>query len=47
MAMEIHEHGCDSERVQKIRKNIIKLLQQRVAWYAVKDHSKEIRVQNQ
>ena len=47
MAMEIHEHGCDSERVQKIRKNIINLLQQRVAWYAVKDHSKEIRVQNQ
>ena len=47
MAMEIHEHSCDSERVQKIRENLIKLLQQRVAWYAVKDHSKEIRVQNQ
>src|SRR6185503_20004988 len=31
MAMEIHEHGCDSERVQKIRENLIKLLQQRVA----------------
>ncbi|MEP6601552.1 MAG: hypothetical protein ABJB49_07035 [Nitrospirota bacterium] len=47
MAIEIHEHGCKSERVQKMRENLIKLLEQRVAWYAIKDHSKEIGVQKQ
>jgi len=45
MAMEIHNQGCKSERVQKIRNNLIKLLEQRVAWYAVRDHSKEIGLQ--
>jgi hypothetical protein len=41
MAMEIEEHGCHSARVERIRQNIIKLLEQRIAWHAVKDHSKE------
>ena len=45
MALEIHERGCKSERVQKIRENLIKLLEQRVAWSAVRDHSKEIGLQ--
>jgi len=45
MAMQIHEQGCKSERVQTVRENLIKLLEQRVAWYSVRDHSKEIGLQ--
>src|SRR5207249_1099934 len=47
MAMEIDEHGCHSPRVERIRENIIKLLEQRIAWYAVKDHSKEMGLMKQ
>ena len=47
MAMEIHERGCASERVQRIRANMIKLLEERMAWHAVKDHSKEIGLMKQ
>ncbi|TLY16521.1 MAG: hypothetical protein E6K67_09450 [Nitrospirae bacterium] len=45
MAMEIEQHGCHSARVERIRQNIIKLVEQRIAWHAVKDHSKEIGLQ--
>jgi hypothetical protein len=47
MAMEIEEHGCHSPRVERIRQNILKLLEQRIAWYAVKDHSKETGLMKQ
>ncbi len=47
MAMEIDEHGCQSPRVERIRQNIIKLLEQRIAWYAIKDHSKETGLMKQ
>jgi len=47
LALEISEQGCKSARVQKIRENLIKLLEQRIAWYAIKDHSKEIGLQKQ
>lgn len=47
MAMEIHERGCASERVQRIRGNMIQLLEERIAWHAVKDHSKEIGLMKQ
>jgi hypothetical protein len=47
MAREIEQHGCHSPRVERVRQNIIKLLEQRIAWYAIKDYSKETSLMKQ
>jgi hypothetical protein len=47
MGLEISEHGCKSARVQKIRENLISLMDQRIAWHAIPDHSREAGLMKQ
>jgi len=47
MALEISEQGCKSARVQKIRENLIRLMDQRIAWHAIPDHSRETGLMKQ
>lgn len=47
LALEISEQGCKSARVQKIRENLIRLMDQRIAWHAIPDHSRETGLMKQ
>src|SRR5262249_2378179 len=46
MGLEIEKSGCKGARVQKIRENIVRLLDERIEWHS-KDQSANIRVMKQ
>src|SRR5262249_17018378 len=46
MGLEIGKSGCKSERVQKIRQNLVNLLDQRLDWHS-KDQSPNIKMMKQ